>query len=217
MFLKALDISLDNGVIEKTHMQIRLDSDNSHFLDFYGKLFWRALNFRLSSHTPGRHGAKSSVTGRIDDNSVYDLIIRHKNAGVAKEILQNIRHRRLLKRACDFTDKDLAQNADVSERLVKLKQAELDDMSARIATDMGLQSHEVIFHKSEIQIKLYNENPIMILKDDQVLNLSDYSPFASADSVIRYIVYGPAGADVRKTIAAKVADELGVGKRSYRI
>ena len=157
------------------------------------------------------------MTGRIDDNSVYDLIIRHKNAGVAKEILQNIRHRRLLKRACDFTAKDLAQNADVSERLVKLKQAELDDMSARIATDMGLQSHEVIFHKSEIQIKLYNENPIMILKDDQVLNLSDYSPFASADSVIRYTVYGPAGADVRKTIAAKVADESGVDKRSYRI
>ena len=186
MFLKALDIALDNGVIEKTHMQIRLDGDNSHFLGFYGKL---------------------------DDNSVYDLIIRHKNAGVAKEILQNIRHRRLLKRACDFTAKDLAQNADVGERLVKLKQAELDEMSARIAADMGLRSHEVIFHKSEIQIKLYNKNPIMILKDDQVINLSDYSPFASADSVIRYIVYGPADADVRKTIAARVADELGVDKK----
>ena len=186
MFLKALDIALDNGVIEKAHMKISRDGGNSDFLDFYSKL---------------------------DDNSVYDLIIRHENAGAAREILQNIRHRRLLKRACDFTAKDLAQDADVGERLVKLKQEELDAMSAQVATDLGLQPHEVFFYKSEIPIKLYNKNPIMLLKGDQVLNLSDYSPFASTDSVIRYLVYGPADADVRKAIAAKVADELGVDNK----
>lgn len=187
MFLQALDIALDNGVIDRADMQIRAGRDNSRFLSFYRTL---------------------------DDNSVYELIIRHQNAGHAREILQNIKQRHLLKRACDFTPRDLANNADVGERLVKTKQSELDEMSARIAGQIGLQPHEIIFYKSRISIKLYNSNPIMITKQKRVTNLSDYSPFTAANSVIRYIVYGPADIGVRKKIVAKVAKELCVDENT---
>lgn len=182
MFLKALEMALDDDIVRADDLKI-MQGDNSHFLDFYSSL---------------------------DDNSIYDLIIRHPNAGLSKEILQNIRHRRLLKRACDFTTKELSQNADVCEKLLETTPPELDDMSARIAARLGLRPHEVIFYKSFIPIKLYNKDPILLMRKKSVLNLSDYSPFTSADSVIRYLVYGPADAGVRKTIAAEVARELHV-------
>ena len=185
MFLQALDMALDNGIIEKANLQVGRGRDNSRFLAFYSTL---------------------------DDNSVYDLVMKDPNAGLAGEILQNIRHRRLLKRACDFTSRDLGKNADVAERLMKMPQDGLNQMSERIAKQLGLQPHEIIFHRSNISIQMYNKNPIMILSKGDVIALSDYSPFSAADSVIRYIVYGPADIGTRKKIAAHVAEELGVDK-----
>lgn len=187
MFLQALDLALDNGIIKKADLQIGRGRDSSRFLEFYSKL---------------------------DDNSVYDLVIQDPNAGLAGEILQNIRHRRLLKRACDFTSHDLNKNADVAERLVKMPQNELDQMSGRIAERLGLQPHEIIFHRSNISIQMYNKNPIMVFSKGDVIDLSDYSPFGAVDSVIRYIVYGPTDTEARKKIAAHVAEELAVDKNT---
>ena len=182
MFLQALYAALDGGVIAKADLRIG-PGDNSRFLEFYGAL---------------------------DDNSVYDLVIRHPDAGLAGEILRDVRRRRLLKRACDFTIPDLMEHADVRRRLIRMEQSELDDMSARVAEQTGTPTRRVVFHKSAVSIQLYHKNPLMIVRRGKVISLSDYSPFRSADSVIRYIVYGPSDADTRKKIAAKIAGELGI-------
>lgn len=182
MFLQALDAALDNGVIEAGDMKIRQGGDNSRFLDFYGTL---------------------------DDNSVYDLIIRHPRAGLGKKILQNIRQRRLLKRACDFTPKELPENADARTDLMKASKKELGEAAARMATRAGLQRHEVIFHKSEIQIKLYDDD-IMFQRRGKIASLSEDSPFTAVKSVVRYIVYGPEDVTIRRKIAKEAAEELGV-------
>lgn len=186
MFLNALRIALDSGVVDAADLRIEDGLDNARFLDFYGGL---------------------------DDNSVYDLIMNHPKAGLDKEILRNIKRRRLLKRACDFTPKELAQNADVNHRLMKAKPEDLDEISAQIAARSGLRPHEIIFHKADIPIKLYNNNPIMLTSREKVINLSEYSPFKSSDSAIRYIVYGPADIGARKKIASEVAKELGVDEK----
>lgn len=185
MFLQALDAALDNGVIEAADMKIRQGGGNSRFLDFYGTL---------------------------DDNSVYDLIIKHPRAGIGKEILQNIKQRRLLKRACDFTPKELSENADVDVNLLKASKKELDEMAARIAERVGLRRHEVIFHKSEIQIKLY-DGDILFQRRGKIIKLSDYSPFTATKSVVRYIAYGPEDVEVRKKIVGEMAKELDVDQR----
>jgi len=93
MFLRALEIATyDEGVLDQGVLQIRPGSDNAEFLDFYKTL---------------------------DDNSVYELILRHPESGRSRRILQDIRGRRLLKRACEFTPKNLEDRADVSDDLMK--------------------------------------------------------------------------------------------------
>ena len=79
-----------------------------------------------------------------------------------------------------------------------MPQNELDQMSGRIAERLGLQPHEIIFHRSNISIQMYNKNPIMVFSKGDVIDLSDYSPFGAVDSVIRYIVYGPTDTEARK-------------------
>ena len=90
MFLRALDNAIDEGVIGKSDLTINENSSNKKFLEFYLTL---------------------------DDNSVYDTILHSDKGKISKEILTNIKCRRLLKRACEFTPQSLKGYADIGKDL----------------------------------------------------------------------------------------------------
>lgn len=189
MFLYALDIAIhEENVIDKNLLKINPESNNNlEFLKFY--------------------------TG-LDDNSVYNLILNNAKSKTSKEILMDIKKRKLVKRACEFTPNDLESYADVSGDLMKMKSDEMMKISNEIADSLGLRHHEIIFHKSKIDIKLYKEGQILFLYRDKVLDLTNVSPITAKDSVIRFYVYGPSNIETRKIIADKFASKLGVKKES---
>ncbi len=183
MFLQALDIAIEQEkVIDKDLLVLKKDSTNEKFLDFY-----------LS----------------LDDNSIYDLIINNDKSKISKEILVNIKNRKLLKRACEFTLHDLDGNANIGNDLKLMDKGNLISISNEIAKDLGLQPHEIIFHKSEISIKLF-KGEILFLKNNQVFALQGASPISAKDSVIQFYVFGPNDLAIREKIARKIAEKLDV-------
>lgn len=185
MFKKALDIAIhEEDVIDKNLLKFNTSGRNKSFLNFYKTL---------------------------DDHSIYRKIMENKNSKSSKKILSNIQRRRLLKRACDFTPAVLAGNEDVGVELMKMTPKKMDDMAADIAASLDLESHEVIFHKSQVEIKLYKRGEILFRHKNKILDLSNASPFMLKNSnVVRYYVFGPAAVPTRKSIAKKVAATLGL-------
>lgn len=180
MFKKAMNIAIyDEGVIDRNLLTFHASGKNTDFLKFY-----KTLN----------------------DYSIYQMIIDDKKSKDSKKILLNIQRRKLLKRACDFTLDTLSKNQDIAAELGRLTPEELDKISLEIAESLHLESHEVIFHRSEIKIKLYNRGEILLKHKNDVIDLSNDSPFSLRDSsLVRYYVYGPADVSVRKSIANKIA------------
>ena len=185
MFKQALDIAIhDENVIEKGRLKFDTSGGNEDFLTFYKTL---------------------------DDYSIYQMIMTNEKGKISGEILSNIKRRRLLKRACDFTPADLEKDEDVGGRLMKMTSEELDGISSRIADSLHIKSHEVIFHRSQSKIKLYQRGEILFRHKNEILDLALASPFTlKNDEVIQYYVYGPSNAEVRKRIAEKTKAELGL-------
>ena len=184
MFLQALNLAIyDEKIINEDILKIDPNSSNPKFLEFYKSL---------------------------DDNSIYDLILKNDKSKVSKEILFNIKNRKLLKRACEFTPKGLEKHADVNSDLMKMKTDDLNGIAKEISDSLKIPSHKIIFHKSKIDIKLYKEGEILFLHKNNVLDLTGSSPFMAKDSVIKYYVFGPEETEIRKKIACKIADRLGV-------
>ena len=183
MFKQALDIAIyEENVIDKNQLKFDTSGTNKSFLNFY-----KTLN----------------------DYSIYQKIIEDKNSKSSKEILLKINRRKLLKRACDFSPDALNKNEDSRRELMKMPQEKLDDISKRIAASLSLEPHEVIFHKSQIKIKLYDRGEILFRDKNEIHDLTNTSPFMIKNQdVIRYYVYGPDDVDTRKSIAKKVAREL---------
>ena len=185
MFRKALDIAIhDEGIIDGSLLKFSTLGKNESFLNFYKSL---------------------------DDYSIYRKIVESEKSKSSKEILTNIQRRKLLKRACDFTPDVLVKNEDVGTELMKMTSEKLDDMAADVAASLNLKPHEVIFHKSQIEIKLYKRGEILFKHKDEILDLSNTSPFMIKDSaVVRYYVFGPADVPTRKSIAEKTTSMLGL-------
>ena len=185
MFKKALDAAIhDEGVIDKSLLKFTPSGKNESFLNFYKTL---------------------------DDYSIYRKIMKSEKSKNFKEILTDIQRRRLLKRACDFTPDALVRNEDVGTELMKMTPEKLDDMAVDTAVSLNLKPHEVIFHKSQTEIKLYKRGEILFKHKDEILDLSNASPFMIKNpGVIRYYVFGPADVSARRDIAKKVADMLGL-------
>lgn len=185
MFKKALDIVIhDEGIIDKNLLKFTPSGKNKSFLNFYKTL---------------------------DDYSIYRKIMESEKGKRSKEILTNIQRRKLLKRACDFTPDALAKNEDIGTDLMKMTSEKLDSMAMDIAVSLNLKPHEVIFHKSQIEIKLYERGEILFKHKDEILDLNNASPFMIKNpDVVRYYVFGPADVCTRKSITKKVADTLGL-------
>ena len=182
MFKKALDIAIyEEDVIDKNQLKFHESGKNNNFLEFY-----KTLN----------------------DHSIYQMIIENRKSDVSKKILLNIQRRKLLKRACDFTPDALYQNDDVADELMVMTPEKLDEIGLEIAQSLHLEPHDVIFHKSLIEIKLYNRGQILLRYKNAVKDLNNVSPFLSKDSsVVRYFVYGPADPSIRKSIANEIANK----------
>lgn len=183
MFLQALDIAInEEDVIDKKLLRVK-DSDNEEFLKFY-----------LS----------------LDDNSIYHDIISSDKSKISREILLNIKKRKLLKRACEFTPKSLKGEADASDYLRRLSKDKLHEIAEEVAQGSGLEKHEVIFHKSEIDIKLFEEGEILILKDGRVDDFQEESPISAEANVTKYYVYAPDDTRKQEKIAKGISDVLQV-------
>lgn len=182
MFLQAINLALEEDIIDRSDLTLRDGASNKDFLKFY-----------LS----------------LDDNSIYDLIMQNKNS-TSKEILINIKQRRLLKRACEFTLHSIEGHADIGNDLKIMSEDNFGTIASEVSQELGLKKHEVIFHKSKIEIKLFKEGDILVLKDNEVYDLQGSSPIAAKDQVFKFYVFGPRDPDTRKKIANEIASRLNV-------
>jgi HD superfamily phosphohydrolase len=179
MFLKALDLAITKeNILDKKSLKISKSASHKKFLNYYLEL---------------------------DDRSVYDQILEKRNSESAK-ILQSIKERKLLKRACDFYLGPMT-NAEVAEKIVKMDR---EKIANDIAHDLKIDPNEIIIHLSQITIKLYDKRDILVLWKSQPTDLNDLSPISAESMVQRFLVFGPRNDDKRKKVTKKVADLLGL-------
>ncbi len=192
MFLHAMHAAIyDEGIIDRN--RLRMDSPG-RFLPFYRGL---------------------------DDDSVNDLVINDPKAGLSREILNQIRRRRLLKRSCQFRVqrtlplRDAGQAGEMQrlrskKRIVEMQQRELDSVAAEVAGDLGLGVHEVVLHRFDTETKLFGEMDILLLDDGQVHDMKAMSSISAHVGYVKFYAFGPEDGAVRKRIAQKIAERLGI-------
>ena len=183
MFLKSLKIAIfDEKVIDEDILEINSEKNNSEFLEFYTSL---------------------------DDYSIYHKIMDSDKAKTSKLILDNIKKRKLLKRAYEFTPRELENSADVEGKIIKMKSDDFDDVASEISKSLDLESHEVIFFRHTIKNKLFQKREILFRDGDDVYDLEEFSPISGKD-VSKYLIYGPADRETRKKIASELSNMLGI-------
>lgn len=184
MFLRALDLAVyDENIIAKDKLTVdeNLGKDHSDFLKFY--------------------------TG-LDDRSLYDLIIKSKPDGKSAGMLKQIQQRKLLKRVLDFLpDKEIG-NAQVRDRIMKMKDEDLIKMSNEIADKQGLEKHEIISYISVIPVNLY-EGEIMIMWKGVPRKLDEFSPIHTTESTIsKFYIFSRNDEKVKKCIEEYVEENF---------
>ena len=183
MFLQALEIAIyEEKIIDEDLLKFDPKKDNSEFLKFYASL---------------------------DDCSIYNIILNSNKAKTSKLILNNIKKRKLLKRACEFTPKDLENAADVGGEFMKMKSYDFNKIASEISDSLSLESHEVIFFKSTINNKLFKKGEILFRDGDNVHDLDTFSPISGRD-VDKFLVYGPTDKEIRRKINSKMSERFGV-------
>ncbi|RNJ77328.1 MAG: HD domain-containing protein [Nitrosopumilus sp. H13] len=188
MFLRALEIAIEDGVIDKQLLQFSLDGNNSKFLENYKSL---------------------------DDHSIYQMILNDERATDSKKILGNIKRRRLLKRACEFTSTDLEDDADVDAELMKMKYSDYRKIEREIAQEIDVEPHQVIFYKSKINNKLYKKGELLCKIGDQIRDIDKISPISGKDTT-KFLVFGHRDKDIREKILDKVSDRFKIDKKKIR-
>lgn len=181
MFLNAVKIALyDENVLDADLLRLVTRGGHDEFLGFYTAL---------------------------DDCSIYEMIRNHPAARVSKMLLDNIRKRRLLKRVCEFTPRDLADSADVEGNLLKMSQPGLDKYALEISQSLNLEPHDVVFMKSEIKNKLFHRNGIYCRNGNKIRNLNEISPISGRDT-IKFLIFGPADTAIRDKMVSLASDML---------
>jgi len=180
MFRQALDIAIHH---EHVFSAEQLKLTNPSFLSFY-------------------HG--------LDDSSIYDTIINSEKSRVSKKILLNIQNRKLLKRASYFTSKDVT-GAFSYQNLLKdnWSPQKISDEILK-SLDPQLDSHEVILHRSKIQIKLYEDSDLFYTHKGEDHPISDLSPISSDREINWFYAFGPPDMPTREKINAVLASILHV-------
>lgn len=181
MFLKALHLAMEKDILDRKALRTSKNSSHQKFLGYYLGL---------------------------DDRDIYDRILKSKNSDAAK-ILQTIKSRKLLKRACDYHLGPMV-NAEVVEKIEKMDNRQVEK---EIAKDTGIDQNEIIVHLSAISIKLYDKRDILVLWKKRPTDLNDLSPIKSDSGVQRFIVFGPPERDKLKKIRKYMAGYLSVSMK----
>lgn len=187
MFLRAVDIAInEDNIFEKNIFKIRNSASHKKFLEYYKKL---------------------------DDRSIYDVILQHPKSKAAK-ILLNIRKRKLLKRACDFDIKEIT-DATASEKVLKMDPNIINKISNDIAKAVDVAAHEIIMYPSEITLKLYEKRDILVLWKNEPRDLNTFSPISAETKVMKFYVFGPL--EKRDKIARAVSHHLNIPLKIVKV
>ena len=144
----------------------------------------------------------------LDDDSVYNLIISCEG-NLSQKILKQIRQRKLLKRAIQFNSNQILDPRN-RERMVEMSQDSLDFEAKKLIKIPGLESHEIIFYKSDIQLKLFGYLDLLVIDKSRVYSLKEISPISAKDKIIKFYVYGPRNEEIRSNIRQIIANGLGI-------
>lgn len=152
----------------------------------------------------------------LDDASIEHLLME-KAQGAAKDLVNDIRQRKLLKRAfmAPLT-KDGVPNPLKRERIIEMTREEIANIENKIALKSGTDPAFIIVHLQSIAIKLYErfeevigmkDKPILIRNGDgSISSLDEESPIsASMVPIRRLFVFCP---DPKRTQVKEAAQEL---------
>ena len=144
----------------------------------------------------------------LDDDSIYNLIMNHEN-NLSQKILEQIKQRRLLKRAIQFKNHEIS-DPRMRERMIEINQNDLDSQARELAKKLDLESHEVIFYKSNIQLKLFGTLDLLVLDKNRVYSMKEISPISAKDKVVEFYVFGPKNEEKRRRIRQTVVNDCGI-------
>lgn len=161
MFLKAIKIALEEGCIASENLKISNGDDR--FISSFLEL---------------------------DDFSIQHQILQNSRS-TARNLVQNIRNRRLLKRALMTPlTREGCPDALKRKRIVGMSKTEIDAAETKIAQELGIDPAHVIVHLQSIKIKLYErfeqtfgskEKPIYVKrKDGVVFSFDEESPISAS-------------------------------------
>ncbi len=166
MFLKAIKAALHESVLKKE--DFRASGDPENFVKNF--LGW-------------------------DDYSIQHHILKNSK-GNAKKLIQDIRNRKLLKRALDVPlTAEGVPHAIRRERIRSMTRKQISNTERKIADELGVDPDYVIIHLQSLKIKLYErfeeaiekkEKPILIQKrDGTVVSFDQVSPISASLTPIR--------------------------------
>lgn len=152
----------------------------------------------------------------LDDFSIQHSILRDSK-GMAKKLVQDLRKRRLLKRALTVPlTKTGVENPITRRKLNEMSKRETEEAEKKIANELNEDPAYVVVHLQSIKIKLYErfeqtlgqrEKPIYVKRrNGTIFSLDEESPFsAELNPIRRLYVFCPK----RQTAKAKaIAEDL---------
>jgi HD superfamily phosphohydrolase len=161
MFLKAMKLALKDGCIDSEDMKISNGTDK--FIKSFLKL---------------------------DDFSIQHQILQGPKSN-ARNLMENIQNRRLLKRALVTPlTREGCPDALKRKKIVGMSKAEIENAENKIAQELGIAPAHVIVHLQSIKIKLYErfeqtfgskEKPIYVKrKNGPVFSFDEESPISAS-------------------------------------
>jgi len=169
MFLKAIRLALEDGCIAREDLKI--SNGANRFVDNFLKL---------------------------DDFSIQHQILQG-SSGNARNLIENIRNRRLLKRALMTPlTREGCPDALKRKKIVNMNRAEIETAENKIAQELDIDPAYVVVHLQSIKIKLYErfeqtfgsrETPIYVKrKNGPVFSFDEESPI-SASLILKRRLY----------------------------
>jgi uncharacterized protein len=171
MFVRALDLAInEEGILAKRDFKV--GSARNSFESANHKRFMR--NYL-----------------QLDDSSVYERILQERKKSA--RILQSIRDRRLLKRACEFEPRFDIEDAAMRHEITKMTEDKMKDFRSHLARRSGVDGDLIIPHILTISVKLYGDE-ILVMRRGVPVELSDCSPIsADPGGITKFFVFCPKG------------------------
>jgi len=166
MFLRATKLAFEDGSLCKENLKV--EDDPVQFIE----------NFTA-----------------LDDFSIQHQIME-KSKGPAKDLLQDIRRRKLLKRALvAHLTKDGVENPIIRKRIGEMSRKQIAAVERKIAEEAGVDSAYIVVHVQSVKIKLYErfeetlgerEKPIYVLrKNGSFFSFDEESPISASLAPVR--------------------------------